>query len=78
MKIMFDNGCDIDIIPYDNEFSHMWYDEVQSVKYNIYERDRIYGFNRLYDDLDYNLLNCFFFLIIFFMKIIIQQLNPFS
>lgn len=56
MKIIFDNGCDIDIIPYDNEFSHMWYEEVQSVKYNIYERDRIYGFNRLYDDLDYNLL----------------------
>ena len=44
MKIIFDNGCDIDIIPYDNEFSHMWYEEVQSVKYNIYERDRIYGF----------------------------------
>ena len=56
MKIIFDNGCDIDIIPYDDEFSNRWYEEVQSVKYNIYEKDRIYGFNKLYDDLDYNLL----------------------
>lgn len=56
MKIIFDNDCAIDIIPYDNEFSHMWYKEVQLVKHNIYERDRIYGFNKLYDDYNYNLL----------------------
>jgi len=45
VKVIFDNGYHIEIEPLDTPLSMQWYQEVQSVKNNLWERDRIYNLN---------------------------------
>ena len=45
LRLKFDNDESIDIYPYDDELSQIWFNEVRKNINNIWERDRIYGLN---------------------------------
>ena len=45
LKVKFDNGVSIDIYPFEDNFSQMWFKEVEKNIDDIWERHRIHGFN---------------------------------
>lgn len=57
LKVEFDNGKSLDIYPFLDDFSQMWFKEVEKNIHDIWERHRIHGLNdewtkeKLYDKL---------------------------